>query len=56
MKNLKKTLLKVKPDAIINTAAMTQVDDCEIHKEACDILNIDVAVIKDGYFGDTSRM
>lgn len=40
--NLKKTLLKVKPDAIINTAAMTQVDDCEIHKEACDILNIDV--------------
>ena len=40
--NLKKELLKIQPDAIINTAAMTQVDDCEIHKEACDVLNIEV--------------
>jgi dTDP-4-dehydrorhamnose reductase len=41
-KNLKKALIKIQPDAIVNTAAMTQVDDCEIHKEACDVLNIDV--------------
>jgi len=40
--NLKKELLKIQPDAIINTAAMTQVDDCEIRKEACDVLNIEV--------------
>lgn len=40
--NLKNTLYKIQPDAIINTAAMTQVDDCEIHKEACDVLNIEV--------------
>lgn len=40
--NLKKELIKIQPNAIINTAAMTQVDDCEIHKEACDVLNIDV--------------
>ncbi|MDP4600451.1 MAG: SDR family oxidoreductase [Polaribacter sp.] len=40
--NLKKELIKIQPDAIINTAAMTQVDDCEIHKEACDVLNIEV--------------
>src|SRR5690606_20452114 len=29
------------PDAIINTAAMTNVDQCESEKEACDKLNID---------------
>jgi dTDP-4-dehydrorhamnose reductase len=40
--NLKKTLLKLNPDVIINTAAMTQVDDCETQKEACDVLNIEV--------------
>ena len=27
--NLKETLLGIQPDFIINTAAMTQVDDCE---------------------------
>lgn len=41
-KILKKTLLEINPDAIVNTAAMTQVDDCEIHKTECDILNVDV--------------
>lgn len=35
-------LLKdVKPDIVIHTAAMTQVDDCEFEKEQCVRLNID---------------
>ena len=41
-KNLKKEVQKIYPNFIINTAAMTQVDDCENNKEACDLLNIDV--------------
>ena len=41
-KELKTELLKIRPDFIINTAAMTQVDDCETNKKECDILNIDV--------------
>ncbi len=41
-KKLKKILLEIQPNFIINTAAMTQVDDCEINKKACDVLNIDV--------------
>jgi dTDP-4-dehydrorhamnose reductase len=40
--NLKNTIKEIKPDFIINTAAMTQVDDCENNKQACDLLNIDV--------------
>lgn len=40
--NLKNTIRKIQPDFIINTAAMTQVDDCETNKQACDILNIEV--------------
>jgi dTDP-4-dehydrorhamnose reductase len=40
--NLKETLLDIQPDFIINTAAMTQVDDCESDKEACDLLNVTV--------------
>ena len=40
--NLKETLLDIQPDFIINTAAMTQVDDCEGNKEACDLLNVTV--------------
>lgn len=31
---------KVKPDFVINTAAMTNVDDCENEKKTCEILNI----------------
>lgn len=38
--NLKKTILEIQPNFIINTAAMTQVDDCETDKEACDLLNV----------------
>mgnify|MGYP001130193262 FL=1 len=40
--NLKKTIREVQPNFIINTAAITLVDDCESNKEACDLLNIDV--------------
>lgn len=40
--NLKKTLQEIQPNFIINTAAMTQVDDCENQKEACDLLNVTV--------------
>ncbi|WP_439132595.1 SDR family oxidoreductase [Polaribacter sp.] len=40
--NLKKTIRDINPDFIINTAAMTLVDDCEIDKETCDLLNVDV--------------
>ncbi|PQJ79016.1 dTDP-4-dehydrorhamnose reductase [Polaribacter porphyrae] len=39
---LKKSIKEIQPNFIINTAAMTQVDDCENNKKACDILNIDV--------------
>ncbi len=33
-------LAKYKPDVLINTAAMTNVDACETDKEGCDALNI----------------
>ncbi|QOD60598.1 SDR family oxidoreductase [Polaribacter haliotis] len=39
---LKGKLREIKPAVIINTAAMTQVDDCENNKEACDLLNVTV--------------
>jgi dTDP-4-dehydrorhamnose reductase len=39
---LKNILTEIHPDFIINTAAMTLVDDCEDNKEACDLLNITV--------------
>ncbi|MDP5104944.1 MAG: SDR family oxidoreductase [Polaribacter sp.] len=39
---LKETLTEIQPSFIINTAAITQVDVCEEHKEACDLLNITV--------------
>lgn len=32
---------KYNPDCVINTAAMTNVDQCEDEKEACDALNVD---------------
>ncbi len=35
-------LNKYKPDVIVNTAAMTNVDACEENKAACDVLNVDV--------------
>lgn len=41
-KNLKETIQEIQPNFIVNTAAMTLVDDCETNKEACDILNIEV--------------
>ncbi|WP_026777221.1 SDR family oxidoreductase [Polaribacter sp. Hel_I_88] len=40
--NLKKCVQEIQPDFIINTAAMTQVDDCENNKQACNLLNVDV--------------
>ncbi len=40
--NLKNKLQEIKPNFIINTAAMTQVDDCENEKAACDLLNVTV--------------
>lgn len=39
---LRNILSDITPDFIINTAAMTQVDDCEKFKEACDVLNVEV--------------
>ncbi|WP_298780863.1 SDR family oxidoreductase [uncultured Polaribacter sp.] len=41
-RNLKSSIKDINPDFIINTAAMTQVDDCEDNRGACDLLNIDV--------------
>lgn len=32
---------RFKPDCVINTAAMTNVDACETEKEACDALNVE---------------
>lgn len=37
---LKKNIKQIQPNFIINTAAMTQVDDCENQKKACDLLNV----------------
>ena len=39
---LKNSLQEIQPHFIINTAAMTQVDDCENQKAACDLLNVSV--------------
>lgn len=35
------TIAEIKPDVVINTAAMTNVDACEADKEGCDKLNVD---------------
>lgn len=40
-KELEDCLQDIRPDFIVNTAAMTQVDACEDHKEECDQLNIE---------------
>ena len=37
---IRKIVEKHKPDSIVNTAAMTNVDACETEKEACDLLNV----------------
>lgn len=39
-KEVQAILAKYKPDAVIHTAAMTNVDQCEIEKEGCDLLNV----------------
>jgi dTDP-4-dehydrorhamnose reductase len=39
---LDREIKKINPDFIINTAAMTNVDDCETQKSACKVLNVDV--------------
>jgi dTDP-4-dehydrorhamnose reductase len=41
-KKIKKILLETEPNVIINTAAMTQVDDCENNRQSCDLLNVSV--------------
>lgn len=33
--NTERVIVKIKPDVVINTAAMTQVDQCETEQEAC---------------------
>ncbi len=38
---VKETILRHSPDVIINTAAMTQVDECETNPAACRELNVD---------------
>ena len=38
---LRQCLLNLKPDYIINTAAMTNVDACEENQQACDAINVD---------------
>jgi len=38
--SLEDCLLKIQPDVIVNTAAMTNVDACEDYKEECDLLNV----------------
>lgn len=40
-KNVDEVIDAVKPDHIIHTAAMTQVDDCELDHAACDRANVD---------------
>ena len=39
---LKQNITEINPDFIINTAAMTQVDDCEDDKKKCDLINVNV--------------
>jgi dTDP-4-dehydrorhamnose reductase len=41
-KELSELINELQPQFIINTAAMTNVDTCELNKEACDEINVDV--------------
>lgn len=38
---LSELIENIKPSFIIHTAAMTNVDTCELHKKKCDIINVD---------------
>ena len=40
--DLLKTLDQIKPDVIIHTAAMTNVDACELQQQECDRMNVDM--------------
>jgi dTDP-4-dehydrorhamnose reductase len=40
LQNVSEVFTKHKPDVVINTAAMTNVDACETEKEACWLLNV----------------
>ena len=39
--DVKLVLNKYKPDTIIHTAAMTNVDACELHQDQCKLMNVD---------------
>lgn len=39
--DVNKVISKYKPDTIIHTAAMTNVDACELNKEECKLMNVD---------------
>ncbi len=41
-KELSRLVNDIKPQYIINSAAMTNVDECEIEKEKCDLINVGV--------------
>ena len=49
-KEVERVILSEKPNVIINTAAMTNVDACEDNKVECDALNIDSV----RYFSDVA--
>ncbi len=40
--SLRRLLSDLGPDYIINTAAMTHVDQCEDHQETCDLINVEL--------------
>jgi len=50
-KQLADIIANTKPDVVINTAAMTNVDLCEDKKKACDALNVDAV----GYLADACK-
>ncbi len=55
--NVDAVIDEVKPDHIIHTAAMTQVDDCELDHAACDKANVDaVQYIVDAAERNTSHL